>query len=154
EQRRVRPRSSGAAAACSLPRAVPMDAGSSRPWVCGTSAGRHTKELCVLLGGDEDPRSSPAAETVYGTRSSSSARELGVALSIDPFAPTPAAKLGLALDLAVLATAMAVSTPGPWWLRAGWIGCALGVSWTTSSVAKHYWSMIERAWWEDLLFTA
>jgi exopolysaccharide biosynthesis polyprenyl glycosylphosphotransferase len=76
-----------------------------------------------------------------------------LALSIDRFAPTPAAKLWLGLDLAVLAVAVIVSTSGPWWLRGGWVLCATGVWWSTSSVVRHYGSHVARSWWEDLLLT-
>jgi exopolysaccharide biosynthesis polyprenyl glycosylphosphotransferase len=77
-----------------------------------------------------------------------------LALSIDRFAPTPAAKLGLGLDLAVLTLAVVVSTSGPWWLRAGWVVCAMGVFWSTSSVARHHGSYVVRTHWEDVLLTA
>jgi exopolysaccharide biosynthesis polyprenyl glycosylphosphotransferase len=77
-----------------------------------------------------------------------------LALSIGRFAPTPAAKLGLALDLTVLAVAVVVSTSGPWWLRAGWLLCAVSVSWSTSSVVRHYGPTVDRSWWEDVLLTA
>jgi len=73
-------------------------------------------------------------------------------LSIDRFAPTPAAKLELGLDLAVLAVAVVVSTAGPWWMKAGWALCAMGVWWSTSSVARHYSPYVEHSWWEDVLF--
>jgi len=76
-----------------------------------------------------------------------------LALSIDRFAPTPAAKLGLGLDLAVLAVAVVVPSSGPWWLRAAWVFCAVGVWWSTSSVARHYSPYVEHSWWEDVLFT-
>ena len=76
-----------------------------------------------------------------------------MALSIDRFAPTPAAKLGLALDLAVLAVAVDVPNSGPWWLRAACVFCAMGVWWSTSSVARYYSPYVERSWWEDVLFT-
>jgi exopolysaccharide biosynthesis polyprenyl glycosylphosphotransferase len=76
-----------------------------------------------------------------------------LALSIHRFAPTPAAKVGLAIDVAVLAVAVAVATSGAWWLRAGWILCAMTVWWSTSSVARHYGSYVERSWWEDLVLT-
>jgi exopolysaccharide biosynthesis polyprenyl glycosylphosphotransferase len=72
-------------------------------------------------------------------------------LSIDRFAPTPAAKLGLAIDEALLAFAVIVSTSGPWWLTAGWTVCAMTVWWSTSSVARHYGSHVERSRWEDVL---
>ena len=76
-----------------------------------------------------------------------------MALSIDRFAPTPAAKIGLGLDLAVLAVAVVLSTSGPWWLKAAWVLCAMGVSWSTSSVARHYGSHVERSRSEDVLLT-
>src|SRR5262249_57636691 len=34
------------------------------PWVCGTSGGRHTKELCVLVSSEENLASAPEVETV------------------------------------------------------------------------------------------
>jgi len=76
-----------------------------------------------------------------------------LALSIDRFAPTLAAKLGLATDLFVLAVAVVVSSSGAWWLRADWVLCAMGVWWSTSSVARYYSPYVEHSWWEDVLFT-
>ena len=76
-----------------------------------------------------------------------------MALGINRFAPTPTAKLGLGLDLVVLAVAVVVSSSGPWWLRAGWVLCAMGVWWSTSSVARHYSPYVEHPWWEDVLLT-
>jgi exopolysaccharide biosynthesis polyprenyl glycosylphosphotransferase len=72
-----------------------------------------------------------------------------LALSINRFAPTPAAKLGLGLDLAVLAGAVVFATSGPWWAKAGWVLCAMGVFWSTSSVARHHAYYVVRARWED-----
>jgi exopolysaccharide biosynthesis polyprenyl glycosylphosphotransferase len=76
-----------------------------------------------------------------------------LALSIDRFASTPAAKLGLGLDLSVLAAAVVLATSGPWWLRAAWVLCSMGVFWSTSSVARHYGSTVDRARWEDVLLS-
>jgi len=76
-----------------------------------------------------------------------------LALSIDRFAPTLAAKLGLGVDLFVLSAAVLGSSSGPSWLRAGWVFCAICVWWCTSSVARHYSPYVERSWWEDVLFT-
>ena len=77
-----------------------------------------------------------------------------MSLSIDRFAPTPAAKLGLGLDLSVLTLAVVLSTTGPWWLRAAWILCAMGVFWSTSAVARHHGSYVVRTRWDDVLLTA
>jgi exopolysaccharide biosynthesis polyprenyl glycosylphosphotransferase len=76
-----------------------------------------------------------------------------VSISIHRFAPTPAAKFGLALDLAVLAGSAAAATQGPLLLRLFWASCALLVFWTTSSVAHHYAHAAERAAWEDVVLT-
>ena len=76
-----------------------------------------------------------------------------MALSIDRFAPTLGAKLGLGVDLCVLAIAVSFSSSGPWWLIAGWVLCAIGVWWTTSSVARHYSPYVKHPWWEGVLFT-
>ena len=78
-------------------------------------------------------------------------RERGVSISIQRFAPTPAAKLGLALDLAVLVVAVLLSTDGSWWMRAAWVACAIVAFWSTSSVTRHYAYATERAWWEDVV---
>ena len=77
-----------------------------------------------------------------------------MALSIDRFAPTLGAKLGLGIDLGVLAVAVIVSSSGPWWLMAGWVLCTMGVWWSTSSVARHYSPYVKHSWCEDVLFTA
>jgi exopolysaccharide biosynthesis polyprenyl glycosylphosphotransferase len=76
-----------------------------------------------------------------------------VGLSIQRFAPTPTAKLGLALDLGVLASAVVLATDGSPLLRVAWALCAMGVFWSTSSVARHYAYHAERAVWDDLLLT-
>src|SRR5215468_8490436 len=76
-----------------------------------------------------------------------------VSISIQRFAPTPAAKFGLALDLAVLAGSAAAATHGPLVLRLFWASCALLVFWTTSSVVHHYAHTAERAAWENVAFT-
>jgi len=76
-----------------------------------------------------------------------------VFLSIHRFAPTPAAKFGLALDLAALSAAVAFSTLGSSLIKLAWIACAIGVFWATSSVARHYGSSIERPAWDDLMLT-
>ena len=76
-----------------------------------------------------------------------------MALSIDRFAPTPTAKFGLGLDLFMLAVAVVASSSGPWWARMGWVLCAMGVWWITSSVARHYSPYVVHSWWEDVLFT-
>jgi len=75
-----------------------------------------------------------------------------VSISIQRFAPTPAAKLGLALDLAVLIVAVLLSTEGSWWMRAAWVACAIVAFWSTSSVVRHYAYATERAAWEEVLF--
>jgi exopolysaccharide biosynthesis polyprenyl glycosylphosphotransferase len=74
-------------------------------------------------------------------------------LSIHRFAPTPTAKLGLALDLAVLCGVVVHATRGPWWIELSWVLCAMGVFWTTSSVARHYAPRAERPIWDDLALT-
>ena len=76
-----------------------------------------------------------------------------MSISIHRFAPTPAAKFGLALDLAVLAGSTAAATHGPLVLRVFWALSALIVFWTTSSVAHHYAHAAERAAWEDVVLT-
>ena len=76
-----------------------------------------------------------------------------MAISVQRFAPTPAAKLGLALDLAVLISATLLASEGPWRMRAAWAACATLVFWSTSSVAHHYVQKVERAAWEDVLLT-
>jgi exopolysaccharide biosynthesis polyprenyl glycosylphosphotransferase len=77
-----------------------------------------------------------------------------LAISVDRFAPTPAAKLGLGIDVVVLALAVVFSSSGPWWLKAAWVVCATGVFWTTSSVARHHGWYVVRPPWEDVLLTA
>ncbi|HZJ56198.1 MAG TPA: sugar transferase [Myxococcaceae bacterium] len=76
-----------------------------------------------------------------------------MSISIHRFAPTPAAKFGLALDLAVLAGSTVAATNGPLVVRAFWASCALLVFWTTSSVAHHYAHAAERPAWEDVVLT-
>jgi exopolysaccharide biosynthesis polyprenyl glycosylphosphotransferase len=76
-----------------------------------------------------------------------------VFLSIHRFAPTPTAKFGLALDLGALCAAVLYAKPGPLWIRIGWILCAMGVFWFTSSVARHYGARAERPVWEDVVMT-
>jgi exopolysaccharide biosynthesis polyprenyl glycosylphosphotransferase len=76
-----------------------------------------------------------------------------VFLSIHRFAPTPAAKLALALDLAVLAAAVLFATSGAWWVQALSVLCAVLVFWGTSSVVRHYGSASERPLLDDLLIT-
>ena len=73
-------------------------------------------------------------------------------ISIQRFAPTPTAKLGLGLDVAVLVAAVIGSTPGPLVSRLAWVAVAVGVFWSTSSVVRHYAYATERAAWEDVLF--
>jgi len=75
-----------------------------------------------------------------------------VAISIQRFAPTPTAKLGLGLDVAVLAIAVFRAVDGPIALRLAWVGVAGIVFWSTTSVVRHYAYSIERAAWEDVLF--
>jgi exopolysaccharide biosynthesis polyprenyl glycosylphosphotransferase len=74
-------------------------------------------------------------------------------ISIQRFAPTPTSKVGLALDLAVLAGSTVAATNGPLVARAFWASCALLVFWTTSSVVHHYAHAAERAAWEDVVLT-
>jgi len=76
-----------------------------------------------------------------------------VFLSIHRFAPTPAAKLALGLDLAVLSAAVLFATPGAWWVQALSVACAVLVFWGTSSVVRHYGSASERPLLDDLLIT-
>jgi exopolysaccharide biosynthesis polyprenyl glycosylphosphotransferase len=76
-----------------------------------------------------------------------------VSISIHRFAPTPTAKFGLALDLAVLAGSTVAATKGPLDLRVFWALCALLVFWTTSSVVHHYAHAAERPAWEDVVLT-
>ena len=76
-----------------------------------------------------------------------------MAISVQRFAPTPTAKLGLGLDLAILTGALIVSTAGPSWARALWVLCGIWVFWSVSSVARHYAYTVERAVWEDVLLT-
>lgn len=75
-----------------------------------------------------------------------------MAISIQRFAPTPTAKLGLGLDVAVLAIAVFRAVDGPIALRLAWVGVAGIVFWSTTSVVRHYAYSIERAAWEDVLF--
>lgn len=76
-----------------------------------------------------------------------------MSLGINRFAPTPTAKLGLGLDLLVLASAVVLSTRGLLWVELGWAFCAIVVFWFTSSVARHYGYTAERAPLEDALLT-
>ena len=76
-----------------------------------------------------------------------------MSISIQRFAPTPAAKLGLVLDLAVVAASTMAATHASWPIRIVWALCAMGVFWSTSSVARHYAYSVERAVWEDLVLT-
>ncbi|HET9155277.1 MAG TPA: sugar transferase [Myxococcaceae bacterium] len=77
-----------------------------------------------------------------------------MSLSIDRFAPTPAAKLGLALDLAAVAVAVSFATRAPLPIELGWMLCAVGVFWSTSSVVRHYGWGVDRPAWEDVILTA
>jgi exopolysaccharide biosynthesis polyprenyl glycosylphosphotransferase len=76
-----------------------------------------------------------------------------VSISIQRFAPTRTAKFGLLVDLSVLAASVLAAAHGPWFVRLAWVLCALGVFWSTSSVAHHYLHSVERAAWEDVLLT-
>ena len=76
-----------------------------------------------------------------------------MAVSIHRFAPTPAAKLGLALDFVVLAASTVIATHAPWPVRIAWALCAMAVFWSTSSVAHHYAHAAERAAWEEVVLT-
>jgi exopolysaccharide biosynthesis polyprenyl glycosylphosphotransferase len=76
-----------------------------------------------------------------------------VSISVQRFAPTRTAKFGLVMDLVVLAASTAVAARGPWFVQVAWILCALGVFWSTSSVAHHYAQKVERAAWEEVLLT-
>lgn len=75
-------------------------------------------------------------------------------VSVQRFAPTPTARFGLGLDVAVLAAAVFQSTPGPFLLKVAWVVVANVVFWSTSSVIRHYAYATERAAWEDVLFAA
>jgi exopolysaccharide biosynthesis polyprenyl glycosylphosphotransferase len=75
-----------------------------------------------------------------------------VSITIQRFAPTPTAKFGLGLDIAVLAVAVFRAVDGPIALRLAWTVVAGIVFWSTSSVVRHYAYSIERAPWEDVLF--
>jgi exopolysaccharide biosynthesis polyprenyl glycosylphosphotransferase len=77
-----------------------------------------------------------------------------VSLSIDRFAPTPAAKLGLVLDVLALALAVLIATDASFLIELGWVLCAVGVFWTTSSVVHHYGPNAVRPAWEDVVLTA
>ena len=77
-----------------------------------------------------------------------------MSISIHRFAPTPAAKFGLTVDLAVLAMATALATYGSAPFRIGWAICALIVFWSTSSAVRHYAYAAEREAWEDVVLTA
>jgi exopolysaccharide biosynthesis polyprenyl glycosylphosphotransferase len=74
-------------------------------------------------------------------------------LGVHRFAPTPAAKLGLALDLGALSAAVIVATAGPLWERIALALCATAVYWVTSSVIRHYGETTERAFWEEVTLT-
>ncbi len=82
----------------------------------------------------------------------SCAGERLVSISIQRFAPTPTAKFGLGLDVAVLVGAVARATPGPIALQIGWAALAVIVFWSISSVVRHYGYAAERPPWEDVLF--
>ncbi|HUM09634.1 MAG TPA: sugar transferase [Myxococcaceae bacterium] len=73
-------------------------------------------------------------------------------ISIQRFAPTPTAKFGLGLDVAVLAGSVFHATSGPLAFKVGWAAVAMLVFWSTSSVIRHYAYTAERAAWEDVLF--
>ncbi len=75
-----------------------------------------------------------------------------MAIGIQRFAPTPAAKFGLGLDVAVLAVAVMRATPAPLALQIVWAAVAVLVFWSTSSVVRHYGYTAERPVWEDVLF--
>jgi exopolysaccharide biosynthesis polyprenyl glycosylphosphotransferase len=75
-----------------------------------------------------------------------------VSISIQRFAPTPTAKFGLGLDVAVLVGAVAWAMPGPIALQIGWAALAVVVFWSISSVVRHYGYSAERPPWEDVLF--
>ena len=75
-----------------------------------------------------------------------------MAISIQRFAPTPTAKFGLGLDVAVLAIAVFRARRGTDRVPARVDGVAGIVFWSTSSVVRHYSYSIERAAWEDVLF--
>ncbi len=74
-------------------------------------------------------------------------------LSIHRFAPTPAAKLALGLDLAALSAAVLLATRGAWLVQALSVASAVLVFWGTSSVVRHYGSASERPLLDDLLIT-
>ena len=76
-----------------------------------------------------------------------------MSISIQRFAPTPSGKLGLGLDVAVLSAAVLLAVDGPIAPRVAWMAVAGVVFWSTTSVVKHYAYSIERAAWEDVLFT-
>jgi exopolysaccharide biosynthesis polyprenyl glycosylphosphotransferase len=75
-----------------------------------------------------------------------------VGITIQRFAPTPTAKFGLGLDVAVLAVAVMRATPAPLALQIAWASVAVLVFWSTSSVVRHYGYTAERPVWEDVLF--
>ncbi len=80
--------------------------------------------------------------------------EQKVGISIQRFAPTPTAKFGLGLDVAVLMVAVVQATPGPLAWKVAWAVLAVIVFWSTSSVVRHYAYTAERAPWEDVLIAA
>jgi exopolysaccharide biosynthesis polyprenyl glycosylphosphotransferase len=80
-------------------------------------------------------------------------RGAAVSISIQRFAPTRTAKFGLLMDLLVLAASVLEAARGPWFVRLLWVACALGVFWSTSSVAHHYAHQVERAAFENVLLT-
>src|SRR5690242_14826170 len=112
----------------------------------------HTECVCVLRRGAEVSR--VVLVLTRCTRWGSSAQGALVSISIHRFAPTPAAKFGLLMDIAVLMAATAVATSGSALLRFGWTTLALIVFWSTSSVVHHYSHSAERAAWEDVVLTA
>ena len=75
-----------------------------------------------------------------------------MAIGIQRFAPTPTAKFGLGLDVAVLAVAVMRATPAPLAQQLAWASVAVLVFWSTSSVVRHYGYTAERPVWEDVLF--
>ncbi len=75
-----------------------------------------------------------------------------MAIGIQRFAPTPTAKFGLGLDVAVLAVAVMRATHAPLALQIAWAAVAVLVFWSTSSVVRHYGYTAERPIWEDVLF--
>jgi exopolysaccharide biosynthesis polyprenyl glycosylphosphotransferase len=102
----------------------------------------------VLFRGEEVSR-----VVVSATDAPRAPQGVSVSISVHRFAPTPAAKIGLALDLLVLASSTIVATHASWEIRIAWAICALGVFWTTSSVTHHYAHSADRAAWEEVVLT-